>query len=708
MRQHPGARLLAAVALMLWLLAVGTVARADTMYRLTPDAKQIGIREVRFLLDPDGQMTVAQVAGQVSTMKEVTGPRTPFTPSHPGQVAWVSFDVQADAPASREWKLEVGRAVLDHVQLFTRNEKGEWTGSVGQGAADPFAARPVEHRHFVFPLNLPPGARVPMLVRVQYAGPSTINLTLWQSDALAASQLLTVAIFCLYFGLACGMLIYVVLLNIVVRDRGYLLYAASVASTAVGFAAHSGVGAQFVWGGLPWWNSHAMYIGYSMAAAFSVALTRHFLQTRERLPAADLALRISLWAILAGGASAVLFPANVPALILVPLAFTIPILLLALGVVGVVRRWPGTPYFLAAWIAFHLSVLILEARHFGLVADNALTANIVALGSALEMILLSLALADRINDARRMAAQAQLLTYERLEQRVSERTEALGRAQAELVATARRAGMAEIATNVLHNVGNTLNSVNVTAQLLHNSVANSRSVGLSRVVALIEANGRDLAGFLSHDPRGRVLPGYLKELGTELHRERDAVLAQLQQLTDSVQHIKNVVATQQAYVGSSTFMELVKPGELVADALRMAAMAERYSRFELATDIKDVPAMPMDKTRVVQILVNLLTNAMQALERRVPGTVTGTLTMRLFAEDDTLRFIVTDTGCGIARDDMRRLFSHGFTTRPDGHGFGLHSSAIAAREMGGSLSAHSEGEGKGASFTLELPLKPQS
>jgi signal transduction histidine kinase len=707
MRRCLDARLIMASALVLWLLAFGSPALADApLYRVTAGAKQIDIREVLYLLDPDGKMTAAEVASQAGDMQQLANPRTPFTVSHPGRVVWVRFDVQADSPAPGEWKLEVGRAILDHVQIFTPNDKGEWQGSVALGAAVPFAARPVAHRNFVFPLKVPAGATLPVLVRVEYAGPSVINLTLWQSDALADSQLTAIAFFCLYFGLAGGMLIYVLLLNMVVRDRGNLIYAASVAAVAIGFAGHSGVGAQFVWGSLAWWNSHAMLLGYSLAAVFSLALTRHFLQTRERVPGADVYLRISMGLLLAGSISAVFFPANVPALILLPLILTVAVLRLSIAALGVRRRWPGASFFLAAWTTFHVGVLVLLAQHFGLLPDTPLTANAVEVGSALEMILLSLALAERINDARRAAERAQSAANELLEQRVAERTQALSEAQAELMATARRAGMAEIATNVLHNVGNTLNSVNVTAQLLHGSVASSRAVGLSRVVALIETNGSDLAGFLSNDPRGRVLPAYLKELGEQLHRERDLLLTQLQELTDSVQHIKNVVATQQAYVGTSTFMELVKPGDLIADALRMAAIAEHYSQFKVVTEIEDVPAMAMDKTRVVQVLVNLLTNAMQAIERSAKGD--GLLRVRLTTDGSTLRFIVSDSGSGIAPDDMRSLFSHGFTTRTNGHGFGLHSSAIAAREMGGVLTAHSDGVGSGATFTLELPLEPRS
>ncbi|RYX95022.1 MAG: hypothetical protein EOO28_13160 [Comamonadaceae bacterium] len=845
-----GVRLLCIGALA-GLLSAG--AWGGATYVVGPGTRAVDIQAVEMLPDPGGQLTVAQVSAEAEAgaMQTVTGPKTPLTVTHPEQAVWLRFAVRADPGAPRDMQLEIGRAILNHVQVYYRTEGGAWAGPPGVGAAVPFSARQVDHHLFVFALPVPQAGTLDVLVRVQHPGPSTINLKMWQPAALQAATLITIAIFCLYFGLAFGMLVYVVLLNVVVRDRGYLLYACCVAATATGFAAHSGVGAQFAWGEWPWFNSRGMFFGYGLAATFSVALTRHFLHTRQHLPRIDKVLWVALVLLLAGTVSGAVMPGNVPGLILMPLAVAVPILLLGLAVLAAWRRWPGAPYFLAAWTALHTSVIVLQARHFGLVPENLLTGNIIALGSALEMILLSLALADRINDERRKREAAQLLTlgilqasqalasetrldrlsarvcevmaqmtgaasvrfvlldeatggwfifgtggggrrmpvdeaagrglvmpgalqqaarthepvaegatlympvihhgkldvvlilergsgagafeglardalaavagpltvslenallYERLEERVAERTRELQEAQQALVATARRAGMAEIATNVLHNVGNTLNSVNVAAQLLGTRVGNSRVAGLVRAVEMVEAHGSDLAGFLRDDPRGRVLPGYLKELSLELARERADVMAQLSELTASVDHIKNVVAVQQAYVGTSMHLEVVPPAAVVDDALRIAGMMALGSPVTVAVNDDGVEPVAMDKTRVLQILVNLITNARQAMGGTDNAAGAGgrgghTLTVGIAADEDWIRFVVTDTGCGIDAGAMPSIFSHGFTTRPDGHGFGLHSSAMAARELGGELTAHSDGKGKGATFTLRLPLR---
>ena len=293
------------------------------------------------------------------------------------------------------------------------------------------------------------------------------------------------------------------------------------------------------------------------------------------------------------------------------------------------------------------------------------------------------------------------LLYERLEQRVAEQTSELREAQEQLVAAARRAGMAEIATNVLHNVGNILNSVNVAAEMVRSRLRGSKLGGLTRAVQMLDAHADDPGGFIARDEKGKLLPGYLRELSQVLERERQESLERLGQLTSNIDHIKNVVATQQAYAGRSSLTERVQPRELFEDALRMNDSALERHHVAVVKEFEELPALQLDKTRGVQILVNLIANAKQAM-----GSKEGprTLTLRTLAQGETLRFVVRDEGCGIAPENLSRIFSHGFTTRAGGRGFGLHSCALAANEMGGRLTVHSDGIGRGATFTLELPL----
>jgi signal transduction histidine kinase len=298
--------------------------------------------------------------------------------------------------------------------------------------------------------------------------------------------------------------------------------------------------------------------------------------------------------------------------------------------------------------------------------------------------------------------------YESLEQRVQARTRELEQTQAELVATARRAGKAEIANNVLHNVGNVLNSVNVSASVVRRNISESRAQGLTRAVALMNEHQHDLPSFMGHDPRGKALLGYFNELVGALGAERQDALGDLDRLARSVEHITYVVATQQSHAGPSSVLEMVQPGELLDEALQMSANIVLHWGVTVVRRYESVPATTLDKQQLLQILVNLIGNAAQAMAGMPELTRRLTLATRLVQNDSGTRLEITvqDEGEGIAPENLTRIFSHGFTTRQDGHGFGLHSAALAAMEMGAKLGVHSDGPGRGAAFTLALPIQP--
>jgi len=283
---------------------------------------------------------------------------------------------------------------------------------------------------------------------------------------------------------------------------------------------------------------------------------------------------------------------------------------------------------------------------------------------------------------------------------------ALAEAHRTLVDASRLAGMAEVATGVLHNVGNVLNSLNVSASVLADGLRASKCDSLVRLSALLAEHRSDLAAYLTQDPKGRRIPELLASLAAHAVAERNRLLAEVASLQHGVDHIKEIVSMQQAYATMRGVVEPLDPAQLFADALRMTGDSLQRHRIELQRDFPFVPAVLGEKAKVLQILVNLLRNARQACDR-AEGTGKRILVRLAAAADGTrVRLSVTDDGVGIPAENLTRIFGHGFTTRPDGHGFGLHSSANAAREMQGSLAAASDGPGRGATFTLELPAAP--
>lgn len=293
---------------------------------------------------------------------------------------------------------------------------------------------------------------------------------------------------------------------------------------------------------------------------------------------------------------------------------------------------------------------------------------------------------------------------ERLEERVEDRTRELMQAERELVEAARMAGMAEIATNVLHNVGNVLNSVNISADLVTRKLKNSKTLGLGKAVKMMNEHAEDLGRFITLDEKGKLLPRYFNELVESINAEQGLLIDELAQLTKSIDHIKEIVATQQTYAGAARLIEPLNVRDLFEDALRMNAGALSRHHVTVIKDFQDIPTILGDKHRLLLILINLISNAKFAMSNVSGHPREITLGIQIVAES-TLRLSVKDRGEGIAPQNQARIFNHGFTTRKDGHGFGLHSCALAAVEMNGRLYAHSDGPGQGALFTLEIPLE---
>jgi signal transduction histidine kinase len=276
----------------------------------------------------------------------------------------------------------------------------------------------------------------------------------------------------------------------------------------------------------------------------------------------------------------------------------------------------------------------------------------------------------------------------------------------QLLDTSRRAGMAEVATSVLHNVGNVLNSVNVSASVIVDTLKGSRVSGVRRLSDLFAENSAGLAAFLGQEGRTEHIVKYLGMLSDQLESDQAKMVRELEELTKNIEHIKEIVVMQQNYAKISGITEIVNVAEMVEDSLRMNTTALVRHGVKLVREFEPVPPVTVEKHKVLQILINLIRNAKYACEES--DNPDKQITVAIGRHDGRVRISVADNGVGIPPENLTRIFGHGFTTRKNGHGFGLHSGALAAREMGGTLRAHSDGKGRGAIFTLELPAGPQA
>jgi signal transduction histidine kinase len=277
----------------------------------------------------------------------------------------------------------------------------------------------------------------------------------------------------------------------------------------------------------------------------------------------------------------------------------------------------------------------------------------------------------------------------------------LAMAHKQFVEASRLAGKAEVATSVLHNVGNVLNSANISASMALDSMKKSKISHLAKVVALVREHEHELGTFFTSDSKGKQLPDYLAKLSEHLVADQKTITQELDLLLKNIEHIKEIVAMQQSYARVSGVREIIDIRELAEDAVRMNLDGLGRHKVKVAREFEDVPLINIDRHAVLQILVNLIRNAKHACQDS--ERTDKQLTVRLANGDGRIKISVSDNGVGIPAENLTRIFNHGFTTRQKGHGFGLHSGALAAKELGGSLHARSEGPGRGATFTLELP-----
>jgi signal transduction histidine kinase/HPt (histidine-containing phosphotransfer) domain-containing protein len=358
-----------------------------------------------------------------------------------------------------------------------------------------------------------------------------------------------------------------------------------------------------------------------------------------------------------------------------------------LSVFGVLTASPYLWLEHAAWVVFEDVFLIISIRQsikemFGIAERQA---TLEAVNFSIE---------------RTVAERTAELTAEIAERKNAEAE--MERMHSRLMDASRQAGMAEVATNVIHNVGNVLNSVNISHSVISEKVRKSKIASLAKTVALFEEHEKDLAVYLTADPTGQKMPKFLGKLAERLSQEQEGILEELDLLGRNIGHIKGIIAAQQSYARAGGVRETLLMSTLVENALQIDGTTLARNRIEIVRKYGEVPPVSLEKHKVMQILVNLVSNAKHALIDS--GRDDKRLVVRTACEDGDVIVSVSDNGVGITEENLTRIFVHGFTTKKDGHGFGLHSGVLAAREMGGSLTVHSAGTGTGATFTLRLPL----
>ncbi len=269
--------------------------------------------------------------------------------------------------------------------------------------------------------------------------------------------------------------------------------------------------------------------------------------------------------------------------------------------------------------------------------------------------------------------------------------------------------MADVASTVLHNVGNVLTSVTVAANMVESVVDQSSVTLVNRMAELIKAHDEDLGTFLTEDPKGKHIPSSLEKLGNHLIEEQRTVLKEMKGLVRNIRHMKQIIASHQTMAKSAGQAELISLIDVLSHAIELSFHPGDAKWMTIRRDYQEVPTVLVDQHQLLQILVNLLRNAKQAMRQQDQDSHELNLRVTYQEKDEaSVTMTIQDSGIGIAPEHLSKMFTRGFTTKKDGNGIGLHSSILAIRNMGGSMHVQSDGVGRGATFTLTFPVQRET
>ncbi|MEO5970686.1 MAG: ATP-binding protein [Bdellovibrionia bacterium] len=331
--------------------------------------------------------------------------------------------------------------------------------------------------------------------------------------------------------------------------------------------------------------------------------------------------------------------------------------------------------------------------------------EISELGQALETTRISLKdLFDQLERKNRELDKSNrnLENYKNnLERTVDERTKQLRAVQQSALENAHMAGMAEIATGVLHNIGNTINTVNIANEVLIESINASEISTIIQASNIMSGHRDNLLEFITHDPKGILLLNLFMEAGKVFEQEQKSLLREALALQQGLTVVKEAIAMQQDYAGTGLHQEEIQIPSFLEDVLRLEAASFDHHKVEVRKDLSDTGPVVIQKNKLLNVVINLFRNAREAMEDLPESD--RVLTIRTFEEGEYIAIEVKDMGVGMDSKILKMLFTQGFTSKKNGHGFGLHSAANAMAELGGSIKADSPGPGKGAQFTILLP-----
>ncbi|HEX4938570.1 MAG TPA: diguanylate cyclase [Candidatus Kapabacteria bacterium] len=407
---------------------------------------------LQYFQDDSGRMGLEQALAMPASRWQQNGPQTfshGYTPSH----WWLRFQVDNPQAQPARWLLELAYPVLDHVEVWILSPEGRVEQHHLLGDKQPFHERLLQHRFFLIPLDLSAASGRTVVMRLHSSSSMQAPLTLWEERAYHEQDQHVLLVQGLFFGGMALMALYSFFVFIALRDRLYFYYVVFVFCVLGFLASLKGLSFQFLWPQATAWNDRVLVVTLALMMSSGGLFTLRFLRLRQYMPRY---FWLALGLVLLAGAHAVMAFFRDYATLMRPLIVIAAISCLVF-LSGGVWRWSqgdrSARFYSIAWSSMLLGGVVLAMNKFQWLPQNFITENAMQLGVAAELILLSLAIVDRINEDRRQRHKAQQEIFqserrayeaqakalaaekeanERLEQRVNERTLALQEANLKL------------------------------------------------------------------------------------------------------------------------------------------------------------------------------------------------------------------------------------------------------------------------------------
>lgn len=300
--------------------------------------------------------------------------------------------------------------------------------------------------------------------------------------------------------------------------------------------------------------------------------------------------------------------------------------------------------------------------------------------------------------------KSNFLTRVMLEQEIQDKEAAeqrLRNVQYKLIENAHNAGMAQIASDTLHNIGNILNSLQTSIDLLKKSLRFDLAEQFSKTCDLLKDHQQNLSQFLAADPKGIKLLDYMFILEKEFREAFEEINRVVGRLDEKSSSISKVVLSQQRFVSDASIVEPIEVTSVIEEALLLTPELKNQTIIKIDRHYEPIPLVVLSRVKLLHCFVNLFSNAAHALINHSNDAKHLILSVNL--KDKYIQIQVSDNGYGIAPSNRKKIFGQGFSTKPEGSGFGLHSCALYLQQMNIQIQVDSPGVGKGTTFTLLIP-----